>query len=304
MLRVSKKYHVPCKSSLNLLQLLTMSSIDQFESIFKSASKELFTLAAPQLTNILIISDGEGEEFDKFTHAVQSFLSVLQNCSFTHICGNEFSTLEELFGKIEVIKPDLIVTHRHLHSSAWSYPYSLGEYVDILTQATAIPILLVPHYRRADLSSTLTELKKVMAITGSLVGDNSLVNYSLAFASSKGQIVLSHVEDKQNFDYYLEIISMIPEIETSVAKIFIEKQLLKVPTTYIGSCKQAIEENSDIEVISDVVMGSHLEMYKDLVMKYQTDLLVMNTKDQDQLAMHGMAYPLTIELRDLPLLLL
>ena len=30
----------------------------------------------------------------------------------------------------------------------------------------------------------------------------------------------------------------------------------------------------------------------------------MNTKDDDQLAMHGLAYPLAVELRDIPLLML
>jgi len=30
----------------------------------------------------------------------------------------------------------------------------------------------------------------------------------------------------------------------------------------------------------------------------------MNTKDEDQLAMHGLAYPLAIEVRSIPLLLL
>ena len=34
------------------------------------------------------------------------------------------------------------------------------------------------------------------------------------------------------------------------------------------------------------------------------DLLVMNTKDDEQMAMHGLAYPLAIEVRSIPLLLL
>jgi hypothetical protein len=34
------------------------------------------------------------------------------------------------------------------------------------------------------------------------------------------------------------------------------------------------------------------------------ELLVINTKDDDQLAMHGLSHPLAIELSDLPLLLL
>jgi predicted nucleotidyltransferase len=44
--------------------------------------------------------------------------------------------------------------------------------------------------------------------------------------------------------------------------------------------------------------------YKLLVSEYDIDLLVINTKDEDQLAMHGLAYPLTVELRDRAMLLL
>ena len=51
-------------------------------------------------------------------------------------------------------------------------------------------------------------------------------------------------------------------------------------------------------------MGHHLSTYKELVQKHQVDLLVMNTKDEDQLAMHGIAYPLAVELREIPLLML
>ncbi len=36
----------------------------------------------------------------------------------------------------------------------------------------------------------------------------------------------------------------------------------------------------------------------------QVDLLVLNTKDGDQLAMHGLAYPLAVEVRQIPLLML
>ena len=34
------------------------------------------------------------------------------------------------------------------------------------------------------------------------------------------------------------------------------------------------------------------------------DLLVMHAKEDDQMAMHGMAHPLAVELRSIPLLLL
>ena len=51
-------------------------------------------------------------------------------------------------------------------------------------------------------------------------------------------------------------------------------------------------------------MGHHLADYKRLITEHNIDLLVLNTKDEDQLAMHGLAYPLVIELRSTPLLLL
>ena len=44
--------------------------------------------------------------------------------------------------------------------------------------------------------------------------------------------------------------------------------------------------------------------YRRLIAERNVKLLVMNTKDEDQLAMHGLAYPLSVELRDTPLLLL
>jgi hypothetical protein len=41
-----------------------------------------------------------------------------------------------------------------------------------------------------------------------------------------------------------------------------------------------------------------------LIKEQSTDLLVLNTKDENQLAMHGQAYPLTVELRETAMLLL
>ena len=59
-----------------------------------------------------------------------------------------------------------------------------------------------------------------------------------------------------------------------------------------------------ISVESVVAHGHHLTEYSRLVEQHEADLLVMHTKDDDQLAMHGLAYPLAIEVRSVPLLLL
>ena len=80
-------------------------------------------------------------------------------------------------------------------------------------------------------------------------------------------------------------------------------QLLKEPGDYIESCRAALAPTG-ISVEPWVVLGHHLREHLAVVEREQVDLLVMNTKDEDQLAMHGLAYPLAVELRGIPLLML
>jgi hypothetical protein len=47
-----------------------------------------------------------------------------------------------------------------------------------------------------------------------------------------------------------------------------------------------------------------LEDYRQLIEEGHIDLLVMHAKEEDQMAMHGMAHPLAVELRSIPILLL
>ena len=59
-----------------------------------------------------------------------------------------------------------------------------------------------------------------------------------------------------------------------------------------------------IEIKEIVTLGHNLHEHQRLVQDHNVDLLVLNTKDHDQLAMHGLAYPLAVELRTTPLLML
>ena len=97
----------------------------------------------------------------------------------------------------------------------------------------------------------------------------------------------------------------LPELDTLVARERIREQLLKEPADYIESCRRGLAEAGvDLEVEAVVAIGRRLSEYRRLVEQRQVDLLMLNTKDNDQLAMHGLAYPLCVELRDVPLLLL
>jgi hypothetical protein len=64
------------------------------------------------------------------------------------------------------------------------------------------------------------------------------------------------------------------------------------------------EGRPDLSVEGIVTVGRSLSEYSRLVEEHEVDLLVLNTKDADQLAMHGVAYPVVVQLRQIPLLLL
>ena len=120
-----------------------------------------------------------------------------------------------------------------------------------------------------------------------------------------GTLWLTHVEDEATFERYMETIAKIPAIDTEAASEQIRLQLLKEPSNYIDSCREVLAQaRPTLKVRGTVSMGHRLREYQRFVEEHEIDLLVMNTKDNDQHAMHGMAYPLAVELRRIPLLLL
>ena len=207
---------------------------------------------------------------------------------------------------IEERKPDIIVTYRHLHSEAWRWPHSLGEYLDVMTQATSVPVFVLPH-PDADraLPHSIKDTDRVMAITNHLTGDNRLVNMAVRFTEPGGTCWLTHVESQPVFERYMDAISKIPAIDTDVARESLAAQLLKEPRDFIAACRAEIDaQGLPVSIEEVVVMGRRVDEYGDLVAKREIDLLVLHTKDDDQLAMHGAAYALAVELRGIPLLML
>ena len=287
-----------------------MTNVDQFESLFRSAVKEVYQYEPIAIPNFLIIADFEQAEAYAWSEQVKSFLSVLSDESesvvWDVIAGGEFDSIEGLLAIVEEKAPDMICTYRHLHSNQWKQPYSLGDYIEVLTQATAIPVMVLPHPEAKRASDhALKDTNVVMAITDHITGDNRLVNYAVRFTEQNGVLFLTHVEDQSSFDRFIDAISKIPNLDTDLARDEISKQLLKEPLDFILSCRIGLNEHqSSIHIEEIVTMGHHLSTYKELVQKHQVDLLVMNTKDEDQLAMHGIAYPLAVELREIPLLML
>jgi len=285
-----------------------MTKLDQFQSVFLSADKTALRYKKLAVKHVLVVSDLDGDAAAELSNWVRTFISVVddESTQWTRLDGGTFSSVKHLLDAVDKQAPDLIVTYRHLHSSAWRWPHSLGEYLDVLTQATRVPVIVLPHPDAAHaLPRTLKNTERVMAITDHLSGDDRLVNYALGFTQPGGSCWLTHVEPMSVFDYYLDVISKIPEIDTESAHELIEKQLLKGPRDYIESCRREIaEQHLPCEIGEIVIMGRRLGEYHRLINEHRVDLLVINTMDDDQLAMHGLAYPLAVELRQIPLLML
>lgn len=286
-----------------------MSQLDQFESVFRSAIKETFAYQSLSFARAIIFTDLQEDQAQEFANTVHNFLSGLkdlENINWHIVHGNEFATTTDVLKIIEVNKPDLICTYRNLHSKAWNYPHSLGQHLDVLLQRTLSPVLVLPHPDAQYASDhAVQNLNSVMAITNHIANDHSLVNHAVAFTEFSGTLYLMHIESQWEFVRYIEAISKIPTIDTQDAKIRIRKQLLKEPHNYIRSCTEELRQlKINIQIEEMIYFGDRLQEYKSHINEHNIDLLVMNTKDQDQSAMHGLAYPLAIELRQIPILML
>ena len=285
-----------------------MTNVDQFESVFKSATKISFAYRNIEIRKVLLVTDLEEEPAQQLSDQVRKFLTVLgedESVNWRTVQGDEFQTVKELLDLVEKEDPDLICAYRHLHSQAWRWPYSLGEELDVLTQITSSPVLILPHPKAQPLDEILKGTGSVMAITNHLTGDHRLVNFAVRFTEEKGTLFLTHIEDEKVFKSYIEVISKIPSITTETAEEEILKQLLKEPHDSIRSCSDTLQaEGLALKVQEIVSLGHHISDLTRLVEEHQVDLLVLHAKDEDQAAMHGLAYSLAVELRKIPLLML
>ena len=285
-----------------------MSKIDEFESIFKSAAKPVFHVEPLRIKSVMLVVDQEEKLLADYIERTKEFLKVLNSVDLTIeisvVDGTQFDHVQQLLDLVKGGSADLVCTYRNLHGSSVDYPYSLGEYVDVLTQVSQAPVLLLP--RPEDISElALKNTDRVMVMTDHLAGDNRLVTYGAMFTQHHGELLMAHVEDEMTFERYIQVISKIQDIDTDVARKQIMEQLLKEPKDFIHSCQEGMKEAGLPLLVKPLVtVGHHINDYKKLVTENEVDLLVMNTKDEDQLAMHGLAYPVSVELRDVPLLLI
>ena len=285
-----------------------MTQIDQFESIFRAASKTLFEYSDWSVRKILTIGDKGPEETSQIQSRIQEFLSHainLDQVEWKQLDGSDFGSVKQLVEAVESESPDVICCRRNLHVQADEYPYSLGVYVEVLTQATNFPVLLLPTEADETGSNWHKESKTVVAITDHLDDDALIVNSAIKLTSDGGTLFLAHVEDERAYQRFMNVVEKIAEIDSETAHEKIRERLLMEPQQFVESCRAEIEKNEIAITVEPVVkMGHHLSDYKEIVESHGADLVVLHTKDADQLAMHGVAYPLTVELHQTPMLLI
>lgn len=286
-----------------------MTRIDQFESVFKSADKPVFRYEPFAVGSALALTDLDGDGAESFSALVRKYLDASGEEGMPPlqvVRGDEFGSIEECLKIIDRDKPELICTYRGLHSDCWRWGHSLGSYVEVLTQTVNIPVLVFPHPgSAAALSADEDDCSRVMAMTDHLAGDSRLVNAALFFTPASGTLHLSNIEDEQVFERYMAAIEKIPSVDSAAVRENLLFRILKEARDYIQSCRAVVaEQGLEVEIIEAVELGMHVEDYRQLVVAGEIDLLVMNTREVDQLAMHGLAYTLAVELSDIPLLLL
>ncbi len=284
-----------------------MTNIDQFESAFRAADKKQFELLPFTLENVLVVTDLDRADAEPFADEARTLISAVakeHEPKWTVFGAEQYESIDDLASQIDQYAPDLICTYRNLKSPTRSFNYTLGSYLDIMTQTVVAPVLVLPHPELND-RRVPDNTDSVMVMTDHLTGDNRLVSVAMRLVESGGHIWLTHVEDEQQIQRFLSIVSKIPSLNTESAEKDIRAQMLKEPSDYIESCRSFLEQSDlDVSIKSLVTTGNHLHDYQRLAEEHDVDLLVINTKDEDQLAMHGLAYPLTVELRNTPLLLL
>ncbi|GAB5547404.1 MAG: hypothetical protein SangKO_071640 [Sandaracinaceae bacterium] len=282
-----------------------MTLVDQFESVFRSAERSRYAFSPIDVKKVLLVTDLEGAEAERFAAKTRAFLAEIEGASWTVLTNDDYGDVAALRAKVTEMAPDLVVSYRNLRYTTWRWPYSLGVYLNVLTRETDLPVLVMPNpHELPDWQRDTTSA--VMVLADHLTGDDRLVDWGVRFVRPEGKLYLAHVEDDAVFERYMGVIGKLPSIDTDVAREDIEARLLKEPRDYVESIGEVLAEQGHLThaLIPLVRWGHRLADYVALIEEHDVDLLVFHTKEEDDLALHGKAYSLAVRLRDVPILML
>ena len=280
--------------------------IDEFESVFRRSTREPFVYADVPIESVALVTDGNVDEAEKMRVSLTNFLPALPPVSsWRLISGADYSNVGQLLERIDSQQTDLVLTYRHLQEKSLVPQHSLGVYLDVLTQVMTIPVLVLPGTAARPASLSERICNRVMVVTDHISGDNRLINYGERMCAAGGTVWLCHVEDDAVYSRYMQAIERIPEIESDRARELIATQLHKEASDFVETCIGVLQEKGpNVAFQSSVTRGHHLREYRQLIDNHDVDLIIVNTNDEDQLAMRGMTYSLSVEMIDVAILLL
>lgn len=283
-----------------------MDHIDEFESMFRRAERESFQHVTIPIESVVFVTDQSASESERRRHEIQEFMPLLRGVnSWREISGDQYSNVAELLAKLDEQQTDMVITYRHLQEQSLVPQHSLGVFLDVLSQVTTIPVLVLPGTSTHPEPLTGKLCDRVMVVADHISGDNGLINYGSRMCPDDGTLWLCHVEDDSVFERYMRVIAQIPEIDSDQARGLIETTLLKGAQDFIDTCIVEMQESRpSVTYENRVTRGHFLKQYTELIKSGDIDLLVTNTRDEDQLAMHGLAYSLSVELIGTAMLLL
>ncbi len=290
--------------------LPAMLNVDEFESVFRAADKKQFAYAPPDVSQVLVVADLEGEALDEYVRASQALLEPVTAAASEpptwDVKGaGSWSGVEGVLRLVEEGSYDAVVTYRNLNSDAWQWAYSLGIYLNALTRGTQLPVFVTPNPRAyPSMEWRHNRTDSVMAINDSLVGDDLLVSWAARATRAGGKLHLTHMEHDEIFERYITAISKIPEIDTETARETLLQQLLREPREWIATASAALADaGEDLTVVEHVLRGHRVADYRAIIEAHEVDLVVFPTLEEDRIALHGVAYSLAVELVQTPLLM-
>ncbi len=284
----------------------TLGNLDEFESIFRRATKPAYEYREIAPRTVLIVTDRNDLHSESLIDELKTFSKAFHSVdNWETLLVDDQSTVAILERQLIEHPADMIVTWRHLCEKSLQPQHSLGVYVDVLTQVLPVPILLLPGTQAHPISLRGRTCQTVIVTTDHLAGDHRLINYAAGMVNPDGKLILGHVEDDLVFGRYLKAIEQIPELNTNIVREKLLEQLMHEVKRYSESVSERLSKQlPTVAVSADIHIGHRLKTYRDLVASHRADLLVMNTKDDEQLAMHGLAHSLSVELIEIPQLLL
>ena len=121
-----------------------MSSIDQFESVFRSAVSPNYEPRPFPLQSVLLMSDLDDEAERAYPMDVERFFSGSRPYKITSLPQEQSASIPTLVSQVGELAPPHH-PYRHVHNEVAEHAYTLGDHIEVLTQVTDAPILLFPH---------------------------------------------------------------------------------------------------------------------------------------------------------------